>query len=204
MRELTIGEYLQRLADRVPAPGGGAVAALHAAQGAALVAMVARYSTGEAHAGAVARITAEADALRAVALRLAEEDAEAFTAVTEAYRLPSGTAEEQAVRSAAVAGELVRAARPPAEVVGAADRIVALAEELLPFANPRLLSDVAAASDAARAAATTARLNVEINLAGVPDAAACEPLSAAAARTDAVAERADRLAATVRERIAHD
>src|SRR5581483_5836862 len=202
MRELTIAEYLRQLADRVPAPGGGAVAALHAAQGAALVAMAARYSTGEGHAEAAARITAEADALRAAALRLAEEDAEAFTAVTEAYRLPSGTAEEQAVRSAAVAGELVRAARPPAEVVGAADRIVALAEELLPFANPRLLSDVAAASDAARAAATTARLNVEINLAGVPDAAAREPLSAAAARTDAIAERADRLAATVRERIA--
>jgi formiminotetrahydrofolate cyclodeaminase len=97
---------------------------------------------------------------------------------------------------------LVRAARPPAEVVGTADRVVALAEELLPFANPRLLSDVAAASDAARAAATTARLNVEINLAGVTDAAAREPLIAAAARTDAIAERADRLAATVRERIA--
>ena len=42
----TINEYLARLASREPTPGGGAAAALHAAQGAALVAMVARYTTG--------------------------------------------------------------------------------------------------------------------------------------------------------------
>ncbi|WP_430298277.1 cyclodeaminase/cyclohydrolase family protein [Sinomonas sp. B1-1] len=39
----TIGSYLARLASRQPTPGGGAAAALHAAQGAALVA---RYTTG--------------------------------------------------------------------------------------------------------------------------------------------------------------
>ncbi|MDN2498938.1 cyclodeaminase/cyclohydrolase family protein, partial [Nocardia nova] len=43
--ESTIGRYLDDLAAKIPAPGGGAVAALHAAQGAALVAMVARYTT---------------------------------------------------------------------------------------------------------------------------------------------------------------
>ena len=42
MREETIGAFLERLAERVPAPGGGATAALHAAQAAALLAMVAR------------------------------------------------------------------------------------------------------------------------------------------------------------------
>ena len=41
-----IGDFLDRLGDRVPVPGGGAAAALQAAQGAALLAMVARYTTG--------------------------------------------------------------------------------------------------------------------------------------------------------------
>ena len=42
----TISDYVARLASRQPTPGGGAAAALHAAQGAALVAMVARYTSG--------------------------------------------------------------------------------------------------------------------------------------------------------------
>ena len=44
MRDETITAFLDQLAARVPAPGGGATAALHAAQSAALLAMVARYS----------------------------------------------------------------------------------------------------------------------------------------------------------------
>ena len=47
IRDQTIGEFLDQLAERVPAPGGGAAAALLAAQGAALLGMVARYTTGE-------------------------------------------------------------------------------------------------------------------------------------------------------------
>ncbi|MGH3176044.1 MAG: cyclodeaminase/cyclohydrolase family protein, partial [Streptosporangiaceae bacterium] len=46
MRDDTIAAFLDQLAARVPAPGGGATAALHAAQAAALLAMVARYSDG--------------------------------------------------------------------------------------------------------------------------------------------------------------
>ena len=42
----SVDRYLDRLASGDPTPGGGAAAALHAAQGAALVAMVARFTTG--------------------------------------------------------------------------------------------------------------------------------------------------------------
>jgi methenyltetrahydrofolate cyclohydrolase len=47
MRNDTIDSFLAAPADRVPAPGGGASAGLHAAQAAALLAMVARYSDGK-------------------------------------------------------------------------------------------------------------------------------------------------------------
>ncbi|KOG87516.1 formimidoyltetrahydrofolate cyclodeaminase, partial [Streptomyces varsoviensis] len=123
MRDETISGFLERLAGRVPAPGGGAVAALQAAQGAALLGMVARYSTGEkyaAHADLVARVTAETDELRERALRLAEEDAAAFTAVTEAYKLPRGDDAAKAARSAAIADALVGAGRAPAAVISVA------------------------------------------------------------------------------------
>ena len=173
MRNDTIESFLQSLAARVPAPGGGATAALHAAQAAALVAMVARYSDGPryaAHAEQVVRISSTADALREEALTLAEHDAAAFTAVTDAYRLPKGSADEAAQRSAAIAEAVLGAARPPAAVVGVAGSVLDLAEALLPIGNPNVVSDIAAAAEAARAAATTARVNIEINLARITDA----------------------------------
>ena len=77
IRDEKLGDYLDRLAGRVPAPGGGATAALHAAQGAALLGMVARYTTGPKYAGhqvTIGRIITEVDELRGIALRLAEAD----------------------------------------------------------------------------------------------------------------------------------
>ena len=57
MRAETIADFLDQLAARLPTPGGGATAALDAAQAAALVAMVARYSQGPD----LERIVAQAD-----------------------------------------------------------------------------------------------------------------------------------------------
>ncbi|MBP2707212.1 cyclodeaminase/cyclohydrolase family protein [Microbispora sp. RL4-1S] len=204
MRDETISSFLTRLADRVPAPGGGASAALHAAQAAALLGMVARYTTGQkyaAHTALVDRVVAETDDLRDTAVGLAEEDAAAFTAVTEAYTLPRDTDEDRAARSAAIARALSGAAGPPAAVIDVAARAVALAGELLPVANRNVITDVAAAVEAARAAATTARVNIEVNLAGVRDDATRSRLTEQAGQADGIAARADRITAAVREEI---
>jgi formiminotetrahydrofolate cyclodeaminase len=205
MRNTTIGDFLESLAAKVPAPGGGATAALHAAQAAALVAMVARYSDGPRyaeHAEEIARVRDAADALREEALTLAERDAAAFTAVTEAYRLPKATAGEAAQRSAAIADAVLGAARPPAAVVAVAGAVLDLAEVLLPVGNPNVVSDIAAASEAARAAATTARVNIEINLGGIADATARAELREDARSVDALAKRADELTTAVRTELA--
>lgn len=204
MRDEKISEYLKHLAERVPAPGGGAAAALHAAQAAALLGMVARYTTGERyaeHASSIAQVIALTDELRNVALRLAGEDAAAFTAVTEAYRLPADTDEAVAERSATIAAALVGAAKPPAEVVVVAAACVELAEKLLPIGNPNVVTDVAAAAEAARAAATTARVNIEINLRGIKDETARAELRAQAGRVDDIAVRADQVTAAVRKEV---
>ncbi|MFG1808647.1 cyclodeaminase/cyclohydrolase family protein [Streptomyces sp. NPDC049040] len=202
IQDETVGGYLDRLAARSPAPGGGAAAALHAAQGAALLGMVARYTTGAKYADqaeAITRITAESDELRAAALDLAAADAAAFTAVTDAYGLPRESEDQKAARSAAIAQALVGAARPPADVIDVARRIIGLAEELLPIGNPNVVTDVAAAAEAARAAATTARVNVEINLGGIKDPAARAGLAAATADVDPLAARASAVTESVRD-----
>ena len=170
MRDETITAFLDQLAARVPAPGGGATAALHAAQSAALLAMVARYSDGAKYdADLMDHVITEADGIRNDALTLAERDAAAFGAVADAYALPKDTDEELQARSAAITDALAEAARPPADVVRLALLLVSLAEELRQAGNRNVITDVAAAAEAARAAAVTAQVNIEVNLRGMKD-----------------------------------
>jgi formiminotetrahydrofolate cyclodeaminase len=199
IRQRTVEHYLSDLADRIPAPGGGAAAALHAAQSAALIAMVARYSDGARYdAALIGRIVTEADTLRERSLALAEEDADAFGAVGAAYRVPK----DDPARAQLIASALAGAARPPADVIEVAVRLVSLAEELVPAGNRNLITDVAAAAAAATAAAVTARVNIEVNLRGLDDPALIASLRATAGQVDDVVLRADQVVAAVRAEIA--
>jgi formiminotetrahydrofolate cyclodeaminase len=201
----TIHEYLARLASREPTPGGGAAAAVHAAQAAALVAMVARYTTGlkyEQHAELVQRIISAADGLVVEALRLADADQHAFQGVIDSYKLPSGTEDLKAARTASIQDALILAAQTPAQLIKVAGVILDLATELFEVANANVISDIAAAADAARAAASTARVNIDINVVAIKDAAARSRL---ADQTDGLEEKvilaADSLVGRVRGRI---
>ena len=91
MRDESIGSFLTRLAARSAAPGGGATGALHAAQAAALLAMVARFSDGPRYdAETVGRVRAAADGLADEGIGLAAADSAAFEKVIAAYGLPQG------------------------------------------------------------------------------------------------------------------
>ena len=201
MRDETIDSFLDKLAARAPVPGGGATAALHAAQAAALLGMTARYTEGPRyaeHAETIGMIVAEADRLRAVSADLIAADGAAFGAVAAAYRLPKDTGEQRSDRSAAIAAAMVTASSPPAELIGIGGRLLELAEALRPIVNPTVAGDVAAAVEALRAAVATSRLNVAANLVGVTDAAARDRLTAALGVADELADRAARLTAAAR------
>ncbi|WP_243788438.1 cyclodeaminase/cyclohydrolase family protein [Saccharopolyspora gloriosae] len=204
MRTATIDSFLHDLAARMPAPGGGAAAALHAAQGAALIAMVARYSDGERYAPnatTINEIRDSADQLRESALELAEQDAEAFGAVGAAYRLPKSDDEQKAGRSRAISTALAAAGRVSARVVDVADQLVDLARSLRPIGNTNVIADIAAAADAARAAASTSRVNIEINLTVLTDPEARAELDKALGKAEDIFRRAEHVTAAVREHI---
>jgi len=86
-------------------------------------------------------------------------------------------------------------------VVRLALRLIPLAEELLASGNRNVITDVGAAAEAARAAAVTARLNIEVNLRGITDAVLREELAETALVADTVAEQADEIVAAVRAEI---
>jgi methenyltetrahydrofolate cyclohydrolase len=83
-------------------------------------------------------------------------------------------------------------------VVRTALLLVSLAEELLPAGNRNMVTDLAAAAVAARAAAVTARLFIEINLKGITEAVLLDEFGATAAVADTVVARADQLVMAVR------
>ncbi|WP_324277029.1 cyclodeaminase/cyclohydrolase family protein [Blastococcus brunescens] len=197
----SLGEFLGQLAARMAAPGAGATAGIEAALATSLVAMVGRFTTDEEHADVVREIVAEADAQRDVCLEAAAEDQQAFTAVAQAMKLPRDTDDEQEARRRALSAAQLDAAQPPRRIIEASVQLASLAERLLPIANRNLVSDVAAAMAAARAAASTARLAVETNMAGIDDERARADLSSAVEVVDDLARRAEAVEAEVRKLI---
>jgi formiminotetrahydrofolate cyclodeaminase len=203
MRDETVEGFLRQLAARTSAPGGGATAALHAAQAAALIVMVARFSDGPRYdATVVGHVIPAAEALIDEALALAEADEAAFGKVSEAYRLPRESPAGKDARTRAIADALAGAARPPADLLATAAQLIGLAEDLLPTANRNLLGDLLAAAASVRAAAEISRVNIEANLSGVADQEALAELTAATASAEGILVRADRLASKVREALA--
>ena len=194
-----LGQFLSELAARLPTPGAGAAAAIEAALSASLIAMIGRFTTDDESADTVSAIVAAADAQRTACLAAAADDEAAFSAVTEAMKMPRSTPHEQQVRRSSLEQAQRAAAQPPQTVITSAVALVGLAERLLPISNRNLVSDIAAATAAARAAASTARLAVETNLVGLDDKSAHADLAAVATAVEDVVRRADALEVAVRE-----
>lgn len=163
--------WIDTLAAATPTPGGGSAAALAGTLAAALVAMVARLTVGrKAYADVEAKardILEDAERLRAELRRLVDEDAAAYEGVTRAYKIPKNDIR----RSQAIDEALSAAARPPAEVVKRARRVLALAQTIEQIGNKNAVSDARVAAMLAKTAIDGATENVNANLAGMSDQA---------------------------------
>ena len=171
----TVTEFLDALASSAPAPGGGSVAALSGAMGAALVSMVCNLTLGKKrYAGVQADIQAlleQSEALRHELAGLLQADVEAFTGVSQAYKMPRGTAEEKAARSAAIQEALKLATMPPIKVAEACVQVLALCTPAAEKGNRQAVSDAGVAALMAEAGLRSAALNVLINLNSIKDEA---------------------------------
>lgn len=181
MRKTTVEDWLTDLASELPAPGGGAAAGVSAAMAAALVSMVCNLTIGKPkfaeHEAVMREALAEAEGLRLEALQLAEDDAEAFSGVIAAYKLPKSSDEEKAARTAAIQAGLVDAAAVPLAVAKVSAEVIRLSGRILEGSNPNVLSDVAVAASAAKSALESAALNVDINVVAIKDPAERERLA---------------------------
>src|SRR5581483_3573764 len=154
----SLAAFLERVASDEPAPGGGAAAAVSAALAAGLVAMAARLSSR--HLDEPETVIAEADRLRAEALRLATQDAEAYGDVLAAYRL----GKDAAGRSARIKLALERATEVPLAIARVGAALASLASLMSTQGNPNLRGDAFVAVVLADAATTGAARLVELNV----------------------------------------
>jgi methenyltetrahydrofolate cyclohydrolase len=181
--DLPLREFLDRLAAEEPSPAGGSAAALGVAMGAALIAKVAKTSTGWPEAGAV---VAQAERLRRRTAPLAQSDADVYEEALAALHLPEQL--EPEVRDMAIGQVLARAAEIPLVIAEAGADVACLAAEVAERGAPERRGDAIAAALIGEAAARAAANLVAINLTVTPEdervlrARAVTDLASAAAR----------------------
>ena len=171
--EQKVSEFVAATASKEPTPGGGAIAALTAATGAALAEMVANLTFGkkgyEEVQSEMEELQAKAEAIRNRMLELSQADADVFNIFMNALGLPKNTDEEKATRSAAIQQAYKDAAMVPFEIGELAYQIFDLADLASRKGNQNLITDGIIAAINARAAVKAAFLNVRINLSGIKD-----------------------------------
>lgn len=152
-----VDTLLDSIAEKSPAPGGGAVTGLVGAIAVALARMVVSYSVDAKkcaeHRPALIEAAESLDAHRARLVRLADADAEAYGRYNQMDKDDPDRTE------AAIACVEV-----PLSVIDACAELMALYARLAPISNRYLHSDLAIAAILTEAVARASMCNVSINL----------------------------------------
>ena len=171
--EQQVNEFIYDLNSSKPMPGGGSAAALCGAMAAALTGMSAHMTVGKKKYAAVDAkmqgIIMLTEELQEEMMNFAQEDADMYSLVLDAYKLPKKTAEEAERRNLAIDDASRTAVYSSLKVTRACNRIMKLAYTVVTEGDRMLVTDGGASALLARACQRVAAYNVKINLGGVAD-----------------------------------
>ena len=177
---VSLSGFVSSVASSSPTPGGGSVVAHAGALAAALAQMVAGLTAGRKKYAAVdaemKKIGLEAAELGNSLAALVDADARAYTAVSDAYKLPKEPEEALVRRTAAITDALLGASRVPLETARACAAVAELAATVATKGNTNAVSDAGVAALLADAACRGAAYNVRINVAALDDKSLGEAL----------------------------
>ena len=175
LADLRVTEFADLVASDAPAPGGGSVASLYGAIGAALTAMVACLTQGrkkyEEYAEHAAQVQQQAGILQKKLIDVMDRDTDAFMAVSAAFGMPKETDEQKAARSTAIQEGLKGCTRTPMEMMELCDETITLAASMIGRFNDTSASDLGVAVLSLKAGIQGAWLNVLINIGSLKDRA---------------------------------
>lgn len=184
LAELTVKDFLDKVAGSEPVPGGGSVAALNGALASALSTMVAGLSIGKKGYEDCEEELEFAQLLvmqlQNTFVPLIDKDAEAYSEVFACFKLPKATDEEKSIRSAAIQEATKHAAMVPMEVAFKALHLMTVTASIARLCNRNAITDVCVAMMTARSAVLGALLNVRINLKSLKDKDLADRLQAEA------------------------
>lgn len=162
--QLPLADFLSRLSERVPAPGGGAAAALAASLAAATGRMAVAYSIGaktpDDDKKQLEELARQLERTEAICRHLVDEDAAAYFTYSEtAKQAKLGQASAEALQSA------VRlAVSVPLHLAAISLSLLRLLDEHKERIKAVMLSDLAVAAHLAEAACKSARQTALINI----------------------------------------
>lgn len=173
LTELTVKDFLNKVAGSDPVPGGGSIAALNGAIASALAAMVANLTIGKKNyadcEGLMKQIAERAAGLKEEFVADVDRDSEAYDRVFACFKMPKATDEEKAARSAAIQEATKFAAQVPMEVARRAYGLMDTIAQVARKGNQNAVTDACVAMMAARSAVLAALMNVRINLGSLKD-----------------------------------
>lgn len=180
LKDLSVKDFVAETASDSPAPGGGSVSALAAAQAAALLGMVANLTVKskkyeEVHEE-MKPLISELKAYEEEFVDFIDRDANSFNGVMEAFKMPKETEEEKAARTEKIQTEYKNAANVPLSVGLKAMELLKYAEILVEKGNKNAITDVGVGLLNLKLAVTGAFYNVKINLGSIKDAEYVENL----------------------------
>ncbi|MBC8549755.1 MAG: cyclodeaminase/cyclohydrolase family protein [Candidatus Brocadiales bacterium] len=173
LSELTIKEFLEKIASDSPAPGGGSVAALSAALAASLTLMVANLTIGKKGFGDVEyemkAVAQDVLRLKSDLIQSIDSDSNAYNDVMTAIKLPGNSKAEKRHREEEIQRRLKHAALVPLVVAHCALRVMELAGKTAAKGNKNAITDGAVGVMMAKTAVLSALYNVKINLRTIKD-----------------------------------
>ena len=173
MIKKSVESFSEELASSAPTPGGGSVAALMGAMGAALVSMVANLTIGKKKYAnvedEVSKLLEESESLRHKLENAIQKDVVAFNSVMSVYALPKTSDEEKKYRNQKMQISLKEAIEAPLECAYLAMSVLPLSKKIAEIGNVNIISDAGVAALAARAALRSSALNVYVNASSLDD-----------------------------------
>ncbi len=166
-------DFVDEVSRDSPAPGGGSVAALSGALGAALGTMVANLSTSKAgfeeHKDELAEIAKKGQNTKDELVKAIDDDTSAFDEVIKAMRMPKDTDEEKEYRHIEMQKGYQSATLVPLKTVENCRNALEICKKISEIMDEGMASDVGSGALMANAGAIAAAYNVRINLKSIND-----------------------------------
>jgi glutamate formiminotransferase/formiminotetrahydrofolate cyclodeaminase len=166
--------FIEQVASKSPAPGGGSVAALAGALGSGLLVMVTNLTIGKKNYADVSdrftELRSELEGYRALLTERIDDDTAAFNRFRAANKLPERDATEKAAKEAELLAATMEAVQVPESTMGLCLAALKIAPEIAQHGNVNTVSDANTGAEMLLAGLEGAAANVLINLSGMPEA----------------------------------